>query len=372
MTRVRKVTAVTLMTPLAAGALALGVNVPAHAADTCWPLAHATITDPGDSITTGSTAHLAAQVSGMLLGSHLQIAGPGFATPQQVGPSKSSGDITGDVVVKKAGYYTLSVVGNGTKCTYESTGFPVKQKPAPKPTHSSAPAKPLQPGKAGGSVPKIPGSLPGGGQIPGGKTPGGLGGVPLNGSSPFSLPSVAPDGTGPDFQNPTPDPQVAAPAGTKPLAHDTSAPTPISWEQSVAVAMVLLLLSAHMGMWSRRQRRLATAGGPGRSGAGKAPAKGKKAATKPSAAKDTKDTKDTKATVTSTLAETPASQASAPAAGGNVVPPFGTGTAEMSAPRDAASGTSRAAAPDTARLAGDVGDKTDQPRVGYRGRRRRS
>jgi hypothetical protein len=44
-----------------------------------------------------------------------------------------------------------------------------------------------------------------------------------------------------------------------PLAHNVSQTTPIKWGQSLAVALVLLIISAHLGMWSRRQR-LATEG----------------------------------------------------------------------------------------------------------------
>jgi hypothetical protein len=101
------------------------------------------------------------------------------------------------------------------------------------------------------------------------------------GNNPFSLPSVGPDGSGIGFQYPTPDPQIAAPAAKQVRAGDASASTPIKWGQSIAAALVLLLLSAHFGMWSRRQRlaaegRAAQTGPGGRSSrpsgaAGKAP-----------------------------------------------------------------------------------------------------
>lgn len=254
MTRVRKVAAVALMTPLAATAIAISVNTSTADADTCFGLSHGKVNDPAGPYTVGETVHASATVSAMLLGAHLQIVGPGVN--QQLGANAMNGVIGGDVKVTQVGDYTLSVIGNGTKCTYDSAPFTVKARTAnsPKPTHSSKPHRTRIPtgivGRSGGSSP-FRGITPNGGgnyaPLPGGSS-----------NSPFSLPSVAPDGSSTGFQYPTPDPQVAAPP-TQPLAHDVSRTPPVKWGQSVALAMVLLLLSAHLGAWSRRHR-LATAG----------------------------------------------------------------------------------------------------------------
>ena len=250
MTRVRKATAVAVLTPMAAAGIAMGVSAPASAADTCWLFAHASITGPSGPVTAGSKVHVSAKVSGMLMKAHLQISGPGLDS--QVGKSATSGTIEGDVAVQRAGYFTLAVVGDGTGCTYDTTGFSAKERPGtPKPTPNGSPSKIQTPAGSGlGSLPTGVGSGTGG--------PGtGINLKPLNSGSPFSLPSVAPDGEA-GVQFPTPDPQVAAPR-TKPQAHSVVATPPVKWGQSVAAALVLLLLSAHLGMWSRRQR-LAAAG----------------------------------------------------------------------------------------------------------------
>jgi hypothetical protein len=250
-TRVRKVAAVSLMTPMAAAALAVGLNQQPADAVGCPPLASASITAPTGTVTAGSSVHATAKISGlMLLQAHLQISGPGL--DKQVGNSVMSGEIKGDVVVPKPGYFTLAVVGNGTKCTYQTAGFSVKEKAsAAKPTHSSVPSKaPRSGGGGSGSAAGAP-SLPTGSAGNGAGSNFGLN--PLNGASPFSLPSVAPDGSSQGFQYPSPDPQVASPP-SRPVARNVSETTPIKWGQSLAIALVLLVISAHFGMWSRRQR----------------------------------------------------------------------------------------------------------------------
>jgi hypothetical protein len=261
-TRVRKVAAVSLMTPMAAAALAVGLNQqPADAAG-CPPLASASINAPTGTVIAGSSVHATAKITGlMLLQAHLQISGPGL--DKQVGNSVMSGEIKGDVVVPKPGYFTLAVVGNGTKCTYQTAGFSVKEKAsAAKPTHSSAPSlTPRAGGRGSGSAAGAP-SLPTGSVGNGAGANFGLN--PLNGASPFSLPSVAPDGQG--FQYPSPDPQVASPP-SRPVARNVSETTPIKWGQSLAIALVLLIISAHLGMLSRRQRLAAE--GPRSTGGGK-------------------------------------------------------------------------------------------------------
>jgi hypothetical protein len=245
--------AVSLMTPMAAAAIAVGLSQSASAADVCPPLASATITPPAGTVTAGSSAHVSAQISGwMLFKAHLQISGPGLN--QQVGKSVFNGPIQGDVTVPKAGYFTLAIIGDATKCSYRTAGFSVKDRPAAaRPTHSSRPSGAPHSGAGG----KGSGA---GAALPGGSVGNGAGGGnnlalnPLNGASPFSLPSVAPDGTGLGFTYPTPDPQVASAPTTQPAARNVSETTPIKWGQSLAIALVLLIISAHLGMWSRRQR----------------------------------------------------------------------------------------------------------------------
>jgi hypothetical protein len=269
-TRVRKVAAVSLMAPMAAAALAAGLSQPAHAAEACPPLASASIAVPKGTVTPGSSVHVSAQINGlMLLAAHLQITGPGL--DQQVGNSVMTGPISGDVTVPKAGDFTLAVIGNGTKCAYQTAILSVRARgSAAKPTHGSTPGRTLQPGGGGR------GSLGGASPLPAGTPSSGSTGVnnyplgPLNGASPFSLPSVGPDGAPQGLQYPNPDPQVASPP-SQPVARNVSESTPIKWGQSLAIALVLLVISAHLGMWSRRQRLAAegprsTRGGSGRWG----------------------------------------------------------------------------------------------------------
>ncbi|WP_329248131.1 hypothetical protein OG417_00660 [Actinoallomurus sp. NBC_01490] len=280
MTRVCKAATVGLMTPMVAAAIAVGLSQPAHAAESCPPLGSATIAAPSGTVTVGSTVHVSAQINGlMLLQAHLQISGPGLN--QQVGKSEWTGKIEGDVTMSKAGAFTLAVIGNGTGCTYKTEGFSVKARPSPaKSTHAASPSKTPGSGSGGNRTSSGSGSLPTG-NVGNGATVGNPGANPLNGASPFSLPSVAPDGSGLNFAYPSPEPQVASPLA-QPAARNVSQTTPIKWGQSLAIALVLLIISAHLGMWSRRQRLAAegarAAAGGKRSGRGKTKARrGRKA-----------------------------------------------------------------------------------------------
>jgi hypothetical protein len=280
--KVGKAAAVALMTPLTAAAIAVGFSGSASAAELCPPLGSASITPPSGTITEGSTVHVSATVKG-ILSAHLQISGPGLGD-QQVETRRAADVIQGDVTVPEPGYFTLTVIGDITKCRYDTSGFSVSARPSPtsSPTHHRPPSKSPEPGGRA----TVPGSTtnPSGGRAPGGYIDLGSGGVPtaqpLNNDSPFSLPSLVPGGPGIGFQYPTPDPQIAAPAATQVRADDASTTSPVKWGQSIAAALVLLLLSAHFGMWSRRQRlaaeaRAAQAGSGARSprgpGDGKAP-----------------------------------------------------------------------------------------------------
>jgi hypothetical protein len=258
-TRVRKAAAVSLMTPMVAAAIAVGLSHPADAGEACPPLASASIKPPTGAVKAGSSVHVSAQISGlMLLQAHLQISGPGL--DKQVGKSVASGEIKGDVTVPKAGYFTLAVIGNGTQCTYQTAGFSAQeQASAARPRQSTTPSRTPRTGGGGNTSPGGAGPLPTGSAGSGGAGGNNFALNPLNGASPFSLPSVAPDGSSQGFQYPSPDPQVASPPPSMPLAHNVSQTTPIKWGQSLAVALVLLIISAHLGMWSRRQR-LATEG----------------------------------------------------------------------------------------------------------------
>ena len=285
-TRVRKAAAVSLMTPMVGAAIAVGLSHPAVAAEACPPLASASIKPPTGTVTVGSSVHVSAKISGlMLLQAHLQISGPGL--DKQVGKSVASGEIQGDVTVPKAGYFTLAVIGNGTSCTYQTAGFSVReQASAAKPTKSSAPGKNSRSGSGGGKTSSgALAPLPTGSAGSGGAAANNFGLNPLNGASPFSLPSVAPDGSAQGFQYPSPDPQVAAPPPSQPQARNVSETTPIKWGQSLAIALVLLVISAHLGMWSRRQRLAAE--GARSTGGGKGPARRKARATPETVAETT-------------------------------------------------------------------------------------
>ncbi|WP_433178468.1 hypothetical protein [Actinoallomurus sp. CA-150999] len=364
MRKVAKAAAVALMTPLTAAAIAFGTSGPVHADSPCWLFAHASITQPPESVTAGSSVHVSATVSGMLAKAHLQISGPGL--DRQVGPSLSDGVIEGDVKVPEAGYFTLAVIGNLTTCTYDTSGFSVNARsasPKPKPTHHKT--TPGKTPKSGGNT-VVPGAGP---TLPGG-TGIGAGGVPtpsLNSNSPFNLPSLGPNGSGAGFQYPTPDPQIAAPNTKQVRAENVSATTPIKWGQSIAAALVLLLLSAHFGMWSRRQRlaadaRVAQTGPAGRAG-GKSPRGGAPAGRK-----------RRRAPVTEL-----ATGADLPGAAGDARD-AGTGDSNAAAPAAEAAADPRKnaeVAPDRAVDRGDARQEASHreaapARRGYRGRRRRS
>ena len=107
-------------------------------------------------------------------------------------------------------------------------------------------------------------SLGGGGGV---TTPGGLGPLPpsapgtppptataplrpFNNDSPVTLPSVQPDGATPGFAYPTP--QVANQVAPK--ADNASSIDKLQWGKSVGIALVLLVIAAHLGTWTRRLR----------------------------------------------------------------------------------------------------------------------
>ncbi|TDD72832.1 hypothetical protein E1293_32360 [Actinomadura darangshiensis] len=94
---------------------------------------------------------------------------------------------------------------------------------------------------AGGAAP----SLPSGAGVPGTATPL----TPFNNESPVTLPSVQPDGATPGFTYPAP--QIAT---DSPRAQNVAATDRLQWGKSVGIAMILLIVAAHLGTWTRRLR----------------------------------------------------------------------------------------------------------------------
>ncbi|WP_146058958.1 hypothetical protein [Actinomadura rubteroloni] len=72
----------------------------------------------------------------------------------------------------------------------------------------------------------------------------------LNGQSPVTLPSVQPDGATPGYAYPAP--QVAG--QSTPTADNAMPMGPLEWSRNVGIALVLLVIAAHLGMWTRRLR----------------------------------------------------------------------------------------------------------------------
>ncbi|MFF5261976.1 hypothetical protein ACFY4C_23815 [Actinomadura viridis] len=102
-----------------------------------------------------------------------------------------------------------------------------------------------------GSAPAAPPSGTTSPSIPRGSAPSGSAPwTPFNNQSPVTLPSVQPDGAAPGFTYPTP--QVANQA--TPKADNAAALERLQWGKSVAIALVLLVVAAHLGTWTRRLR----------------------------------------------------------------------------------------------------------------------
>jgi hypothetical protein len=95
-------------------------------------------------------------------------------------------------------------------------------------------------------------SLPGGGSsLPGSAPPSGTAPLtPFNDQSPVTLPSVQPDGAAPGFAYPAP--QVANQVAPK--AANAAGVDSLQWGRSVGIALVLLVVAAHLGTWTRRLR----------------------------------------------------------------------------------------------------------------------
>lgn len=93
----------------------------------------------------------------------------------------------------------------------------------------------------GGSAP----SLPSNSSVPSANTPL----TPFNNESPVTLPSVQPDGATPGFTYPAP--QIAT---DSPKAQNVAATDRLQWGKSVGIALILLIVAAHLGTWTRRLR----------------------------------------------------------------------------------------------------------------------
>ncbi|MEW2356514.1 hypothetical protein [Spirillospora sp. NPDC029432] len=96
-------------------------------------------------------------------------------------------------------------------------------------------------------------TAPGGGtgSLPGSPPPNGTAPLtPFNDRSPVTLPSVQPDGATPGFTYPAP--QVAN--QVNPKAENASAVDSLQWGRSVGIALILLVVAAHLGTWTRKLR----------------------------------------------------------------------------------------------------------------------
>ncbi|NKZ03195.1 hypothetical protein [Actinomadura latina] len=101
----------------------------------------------------------------------------------------------------------------------------------------------------GGGSGSLPGgtapSLPSNSSVPSASTPL----TPFNNESPVTLPSVQPDGATPGFAYPAP--QIAT---DSPKAQNVAATDRLQWGKSVGIALILLIVAAHLGTWTRRLR----------------------------------------------------------------------------------------------------------------------
>ncbi|MEV5826609.1 hypothetical protein AB0L25_13620 [Spirillospora sp. NPDC052242] len=88
-------------------------------------------------------------------------------------------------------------------------------------------------------------SLPAGGSVPSATTPL----TPFNEQSPITLPSVQPDGATPGLVYPAPEI-----AGDAPVAQNVAATDRLQWGKSIGIALVLLVVAAHLGTWTRSLR----------------------------------------------------------------------------------------------------------------------
>ncbi|WP_067918160.1 hypothetical protein [Actinomadura rubrobrunea] len=86
--------------------------------------------------------------------------------------------------------------------------------------------------------------------VPSTPPPGAAPLTPFNNASPVTLPQVQPEGATPGLTYPAP--QVAD--QNRPKAQNVAASDTLQWGKSIATALILLLIAAHLGTWTRRIR----------------------------------------------------------------------------------------------------------------------
>jgi hypothetical protein len=331
-TSIRRLGALALAVPLAAGAVVFAPGAAAQAAGTG-------IMSPGGNavITSGSSTTVAAHLD-LLATGDLYVRGPGTGGDRKIGGGVGPKDISGRVNTSQNGAYVVTL--KGLLGTIDQRTFYVRVPPArPSGVDASVSEQKLvvrwnrghesgltgydvfvggalqRQGSPGAlcagdvcstalSLPASSGrvgvgvrarrsngtggtiasglstasvALPASAALAGGRAPAaGLPSasanplLPLPGSSPLSLPTVAPDGQVPGFQYPTPGPQVADPQ-TNLSAQKSSSGGVMRWGKSVALALILLIVAAHLGAWTRRLRLAqASAADPATAGAARA------------------------------------------------------------------------------------------------------
>jgi len=92
---------------------------------------------------------------------------------------------------------------------------------------------------------------------------------PLQNNSSINLPTADPGGSA-GFEYPAPGPEVADPGQAGAATENVSATSSLEWGKSLAIALILLIVAAHLGTWTRRTRvAQALAGRSSRIGAGR-------------------------------------------------------------------------------------------------------
>jgi hypothetical protein len=332
-TRIRRLGALLIATPLATGFTVFATTASAYTASSQSALPGGTITTPanGAVISSGSQATARATFKDMVLGIDLRVSAPGTGD-RVLASDWGTGDVSGSFSIRRNGKYTVRLVGKSGKL-YDSNTVYVRVPPA-RPSGVSARvsgstlsvtwnlgleddlsgysvqasgvgSKSGSPGGlcsgtvcsakfslgsgdtgsttvsvraqrsngTGGSVSssaatdsvQLPGGSGGGGGDDDGGGDGGGGtlpppdyngrgggGTPLrpfNEESPVTLPSVQPEGATPGLAFPAP-----VVAGQNVGDRNPAAISGLQWGKSMAIALVLLVIAAHLGTWTRRMR----------------------------------------------------------------------------------------------------------------------
>jgi hypothetical protein len=332
-TRIRKLGALALASPLAMGFTILGAPLPAHAATT-------QVLSPanGAVITSGSAVTVKGHFD---IGITIQLVVTTPSGARSVVASKGgfNSDLSGSVNIARNGKYTAQIIGKETSHTYDTNTFTVRVPPAaPSGLSATVSGKKLTVRWSLGSEADLTGykvtaggqshsvgrssstsftlssnttgsvnvgvqarrSNGSGGTVVSGishtsatvGSGGGSGGgtpnipnytnpsgnntplTPVNPNSGLNLPTVAPNGSNPGFVYPTPTPEVATQNQVTPKAKSVADVSQMAWGRSLALALILLVCAAHLGTWTRRlrfaQAGLGAGGRLGRKGGGKA------------------------------------------------------------------------------------------------------